>query len=266
MQIWQAIVLGAVQGLTEFLPVSSSGHLVFLQQIMGVDFGGNQLFFDIMLHFGTLIAVFFVFWRDILELFKKPFKTLLYLIVATVPAGLVGLFLNDYIETRFYGGAYLSIVFALTALILLLCEFVAKRRKNPARPLGWRTTVPMGLMQAVAVIPGISRSGSTIAAGVFAGGKTEEIAKFSFLMSIPVILGSVVVSLKDVITEREALASLGGTGVACILLGMLFAAVSGLFAIKVMLKVIGKANYKWFSLYLVLLSLTCFALNVKGIF
>lgn len=265
MQIWQAIVLGTVQGLTEFLPVSSSGHLVLLQEVMNVDLGGNMLFFDIMLHLGTLIAVFFVFWRDILGLFRKPFKTLLYLIVATIPAGLVGLFLNDYIENTFYGGAYLAIGFALTALILLLCEYVAKRRKKAARPLGWRTAVPMGLMQAVAVIPGISRSGSTIAAGVFAGGKTEDIAKFSFLMSIPVILGSVLVSMIDVVKERDTLTALGGTGVVSVLVGMLFAAIAGLFAIKVMLKIIGKANYKWFSLYLVLLSLTCFALNVKGI-
>ncbi|MGN0822878.1 MAG: undecaprenyl-diphosphate phosphatase [Candidatus Gallimonas sp.] len=265
MEIWQAIVLGTVQGLTEFLPVSSSGHLVLLQQIMNADFGGNELFFDVMLHFGTLIAVFFVFWRDVLDLFKKPFKTLLYLIVATIPAGLVGLFLNDYIEEKFYGGAYLAIGFALTALILLLCEFVAKRRKNPGLPLCWRTTVPMGLMQAIAVIPGISRSGSTIAAGVFAGADTKNVAKFSFLMSIPVILGSVVVSLKDVAGETSALSTMGATGVIAVLLGVLFAALAGLFAIKLMLKVIGKANYKWFSLYLVALSFTCFALNVCGI-
>lgn len=102
MAIWQAIFLGLIQGLTEFLPVSSSGHLVFFQTVLHIE--GADLFFDVMLHVGTLIAVCIVFWRDILDLFKKPFKTLLYLIVATIPAAIVGLLFDDKIEEIFYGG------------------------------------------------------------------------------------------------------------------------------------------------------------------
>jgi len=267
--IWKSIVLGTAQGLTEFLPVSSSGHLSFLQRLLGYDIGaGSMTFVNIMLHFGTLIAVVVVFWKDILALFKKPFKTLLFLIVATIPAGVVGLLFDDKISAAFDGERgllYLSVCFAATALILLFTELYAKRKK-PQKPLGWANSVCMGLAQAVALFPGISRSGSTIAAGTIAGTKTEDVAKFSFLMSIPVILGSFLVSLKGVIfDEPEVVTAMGAEGLVGVLVGIVFAAVSGLFAIKVMLKIISKANYKWFSLYLVLLSLTCLWLDIQNI-
>ncbi|MDE6274306.1 MAG: undecaprenyl-diphosphate phosphatase [Clostridiales bacterium] len=268
--VWKSVILGTVQGLTEFLPVSSSGHLVLLQKLLGYDLaGGSMMFVNIMLHFGTLLAVLFVFRKDILALFKKPFKTLVMLIVATVPAGLVGLFFSDKIDETFAGDEgllYLAVCFAVTALFLLICELVAKQRKKHA-PLGWKSTIPMGLAQATAVLPGISRSGSTIVAGTLCGAKTEEGAKFSFLMMIPIILGSVAVSLKGVIfDEKEALAEFGAAGIVGVIVGVVCAAIAGFFAIKVMLKIIGKANYKWFSFYLVLLSLTCFWLNVLGLY
>lgn len=268
--VWKSVILGTVQGLTEFLPVSSSGHLVLLQKLLGYDLaGGSMMFVNIMLHFGTLLAVLFVFRKDILALFKKPFKTLIMLIVATVPAGLVGLFFSDKIDETFAGDKgllYLAVCFAMTALFLLICELVAKQRKKHS-PLGWKSTIPMGLAQAIAVLPGISRSGSTIVAGTLCGAKPEEVAKFSFLMSIPIILGSVAVSLKGVIfDETEAFAEFGAAGVAGVIIGVACAAIAGFFAIKVMLRIIGKANYKWFSFYLVLLSLTCFWLNVLGLY
>ena len=268
MEFWQAIFLGLVQGLTEFLPVSSSGHLVFFQTVLHIE--EADLFFDVMLHFGTLIAVFIVFWKDILDLFKRPFQTLLYLVVATLPAAVVGVLFDDKIEEIFYGGQWLGIFFLVTAALMFACEIVAKRRKNN-HPLGWRTTVPMGLMQAIAVLPGISRSGSTIAAGTFAGAKPKDISKFSFLMSIPVILGSAVIGLKHLVFDggfAESVAAYPSSGhfIVCLLLGVSVAAVSGLFAIKVMLRVIDAANYKWFSLYLVLLSVACFILVGYNIF
>lgn len=275
MQWWQALVLGLTQGLTEFLPVSSSGHLTLLQRVFGVDVGGAELFFNIILHIGTLISVCIIFWRDILALFKKPYKTLLYLVVATVPAGAVGLLLDDVIEDSVMGGKYvgavLAVFFAVTASVLFATEVFAKRRESLRLPLCWRTTLPMGLAQAVAVLPGISRSGSTICAGTFAGGDRDEVAKFSFLMSVPVILGSFLVSLVKGIADRE-------TGLAysfqvagpqfgwCIAIGLIASAISGLFAIKVMLTAIKKANYKWFSLYLVLLSIACIVLQCLNLF
>lgn len=273
MEIWQAVVLGLVQGLTEFLPVSSSGHLAFIQGLMGLNDGQiNLLLFNILLHVGTLVAVCAVFWRDIIDLFKKPFKTLLYLIVATIPAGIVGLLFMDWSESLTssgYVGILLASFFALTAVLLFVTELVAKRRdKQKELSLGWRTTVPMGLAQAVAALfPGLSRSGSTICAGVLAGGRSEDLSRFSFLMSIPVILGSFAVSLVKGAVDGDLSASVSAMGADagwCIALGFIVAAVSGLFAIKVMIAAIRNANYKWFSLYLVLLAVTCIVLHCTG--
>ena len=269
MEIWQSIVLGLTQGLTEFLPVSSSGHLVFLQRIFNTGAGG--LFFNIILHLGTLVAVCAVFWKDIIELFKKPFN-LLYLVVASIPAAIVGVLLEDVIdgwgESFKYIGVLLAVFFLITASVLFATEMIVKRRKNEL-PLCWRMVIPMGLAQAVAVLPGISRSGSTICAGTLAGGKSEEVAKFSFLMSIPIVLGSFVFSLiKGLINGeiREDFAANTSSYGACIAIGFIISAAVGLFAIKVMLKAIQKANYKWFSLYLVLLAITCIVLQCCNVF
>ena len=267
--IWKSIILGTVQGLTEFLPVSSSGHLSLLQRVLNYRVGEmGMMFVNVMLHLGTLFAVVWVFRRDILALFKKPFKTLLMLIAATIPAGVVGLLFNDKIDALFGGDrgvAYLALCFAVTALLLLVCEYVALKRKNTS-PLNWRHAAAMGCMQAVALFPGISRGGSTIVAGTVAGAKREDVAKFSFLMSVPVILGSVAVELKDVIFRDAGVsAALTGAEIVGMIFGVVFAAVAGFFAVKAMLKVIRKANYKWFSVYLILLSLTCFWLDIAGI-
>ena len=258
MEIWQAVVLGLMQGLTEFLPVSSSGHLVFLQRIFGMTEGG--LFFNIILHLGTIVAVCAVFWRDILGLFKKPFKTLGCLVVASIPAAIVGFLLEDLIDTMGqefeYIGVILAVFFLITATLLFVTEVVLKKRQNQL-PLGWRTVVPMGLAQAVAILPGISRSGSTICAGLLAGGKNEEVAKFSFLMSIK---GLVKGDIQQDFIDNGAVY---GWSIA---LGFIISAIVGLFAIKLMLKAIQKANYKWFSLYLVLLAVPCVVLQCCGLF
>ena len=266
--IWKSSILGAVQGLTEFLPVSSSGHLTLLQHLLQFDLeGGSMTFINIMMHLGTLIAVIVVFWKDILALFKKPFKTLLMLIAATIPAGVVGLLFNDEIDALFSGEnavLYLSVCFALTALVLLICEMAAKRRKVQ-KPLGWGSAAAMGLMQAVALFPGISRSGSTIVAGTLVGTRREDVAKFSFLMSIPVILGSFAVEVFGIVREPSSVAGVGANGVIGMAVGVVLAAVFGFFAIKLMLRVIRKANYVWFSVYLTALSVVCFSLCAAGV-
>ena len=267
--IWKSILLGTVQGLTEFLPVSSSGHLVLLQKVMGYDIGSGMTFVNVMLHLGTLLAVCTVFFKDILGLFKKPFKTLLMLIVATVPAGVVGLLFNDKIEGLFEGERaflLLAVCFSVTAILLLLCELIAKSPKRKERDLGWKNAVPMGLMQAVALFPGISRSGSTIVAGTVSGAKPKDVAKFSFLMSIPVILGSVLVELYGFFKAPSFGEGNGLILALGVIVGVISSAVFGFFAIKVMLKVIAKANYKWFALYLILLTATCIWVDVLGIF
>lgn len=270
MKIWQAIILGFTQGLTEFLPISSSGHLAFIMRVFGISEGG--LFFSIILHLGTLVAVCTIYFKDIIALFKKPFKTLGFLVVASIPAAIVGFLLEDIVDEKLLASAHLGIIlavfFIVTATLLFVTEIIAKKRQN-ILPLCWRTIIPMGVAQAVAVLPGISRSGSTICAGTLAGGKSEEVAKFSFLMSIPVILGSFVVSLAKGLYKGEIQADFAANGSLygwCIALGFIVSALSGLFAIKVMLKVIQKANYKWFSLYLVLLAIVCIVLYFCKLF
>ncbi|MDE7086936.1 MAG: undecaprenyl-diphosphate phosphatase, partial [Clostridia bacterium] len=170
-----------------------------------------------------------------------------------------------------YVGVVLAVFFTFTAAVLFATEMYVKRRKNTL-PLCWRTTLPMGFAQAVAIMPGISRSGSTIAAGSFAGGTAEDVSKFSFLLSIPVILGGFLVALfKGLISEGEksfaySFEVAGPQFGWCIAIGFIVSAVAGLFAIKVMLAAIKKANYKWFSLYLILLAITCVVLQCTGLF
>lgn len=272
MEIWQAIVLGLVQGLTEFLPVSSSGHLSFFQNVLNVGTQNAQLV-ALIFHLGTLVAVCVVFFGDIIALFKKPYKTLGFLIIASIPAAVFGVIasvcdLDFWFYEWEWAAVLLAICFLITAAVLFCTEIYIKHRQN-VLPLKMKVVIPMGIAQAIAIFPGISRSGSTICAGSFAGGKSEEIAKFSFLMSIPVILGGFVLELGKGIIDGSLQADFaagGATYPVAIALGFVVSAVSGLFAIKVMLKAIQKANYKWFSLYLVLLAITCIVLKCVGIF
>lgn len=266
--ILKFILLGTVQGLCEFLPVSSSGHLTLLQRALGFELeGGGMTFVNLMLHSGTLIAVVIFFRKEILALFKKPFRTLFMLIVATVPAGLAGLLFEEKIDALFAGERgvfYLSLCFGATAVMLLVCELVASRRKR-VKPFSWGQASVMGIVQAVAILPGISRSGSTIAAGTLAGADQREASRFSFLMSIPVILGGALLGVKDACSGPALLTDLGAAGICGVVLGALVAAVSGFFAIKVMIGAVGKANYKWFALYLLLLAVFSLALDTAGI-
>jgi len=265
--IWQSVLLGTVQGLTEFLPVSSSGHLELLHRLLGVDFGGNALFVDLILHLGTLLAVVVALRKEIAALFQKPFRTLFMLVAATVPAGIVGLLFGDRIDALIrgeYGMILLPVFFSVTAVLLLVAEFVAQRRRK-SQKFGWKHAMSMGAMQALALFPGISRSGSTIVAGVLSGAEKEDVARFSFLMSIPIILAGALLSTIDVIRNPEAVSAIGGAGFTGIAVGFVCSAVSGFFAVKFMLRVIQKADYKWFALYLTVLSLACLTLTGAGI-
>ncbi len=270
MEIWQAAILGLVQGLTEFLPVSSSGHIAFYNAIFSSTGGSDidVMFFTIILHLGTLVAVCAIFWKDIIALFKKPFKTLGLLVLATIPAAIVGVViefcgLDDILLARNCVGIVLCVLFLVTAVLLFVTEIFAKKRER-VLPLCLKTAMPMGVAQAFAVLPGISRSGSTICAGTLAGCNSEDVAKFSFLMSIPVILGGFVVELALGLYKGEIqqnFVDYGATLGWSVAIGFIISAVAGLFAIKVMLKLIRKANYKWFSLYLVLMSITSLVLH-----
>lgn len=251
MRIWQAIILGLVQGFTEFLPVSSSGHLLLIERWLKVDTGGG-LFFDIMLHMGTLVPVCIVFYKNIKGLFIKPYKTLLYLVIATLPAVAAGFLLQDKIEYLYKGGTLLSAVllslsFLFTAAELIFAEKVARKNKN-ALPLSVKSSIIMGVFQGFAIVPGLSRSGTVITGGTVARLENGKNAEFAFLMSIPVILGAALVSGAKVLSEGAAVE------IVPTVFGVIAAAVSGYIAIGVTLAAVKKAKYGRFSLYLILLA------------
>lgn len=244
MTIWSAMLLGLVQGLCEFLPVSSSGHLVLMQNIFGLSEGA--FFFDTMLHVGTLIAVFIVFWEQIWQMIRHPFQRKVgMLLLSTAVTTAMAFLLRDFIEESF-GGSLLGVGFLATAVLLLLSEGVRVRRKRIS-DMGTGNALLVGLVQGVAILPGISRSGSTIAGGLFVGLERKEAADFSFLLSIPAALGAVVMQVPDVIASPVAIDWLP------VLVGMAVAAVSGYFAIKVMLKLVAKGKLRGFAYYVAVL-------------
>lgn len=248
-EIILTIILGVIQGLTEFLPVSSSGHLALFQDIFNIT--ENNLFITVALHFGTLLAVIVYYFRDILGLFQKENRiNLWYLFLATIPAGVVMLFLNETIDSMFSSSKFLWVGFLITAIILFVADYIGKRIVNP-RKITYKTALIMGLCQACAVFPGISRSGSTISGGlILANGERKQIADFAFLMSIPVIAGS---ALFEALTVDFLIINVPAT-----ILGVLASFLTGFFAIKFMLKLISKCNFKWFSFYLIILTVLTF--------
>lgn len=256
MSILHAIILGIVQGLTEFLPVSSSGHLALFQSILGVK--GDTLFFGLMVHLGTLVAVCSVFFKDIIALFKKPYKNLLQLVVATIPACAVGVLFEGYIDEIFASEEILIYTFLASSILLFVAQRV--RRKKQSRYITYPTATFMGLGQALAILPGLSRSGTTMAIGILSGKRREEVAKFSFLMSIPVILGGAILKAISVgisISEGVPLASLG-IDIIPTLVASIFAGLSGYVSIKWMLDIVKRCNFTGFSIYLFVLSLVVF--------
>jgi undecaprenyl-diphosphatase len=250
MSIFEAVILGIVQGLTEFLPVSSSGHLVLLQKIFNIQ--EPSLFFDTMLHAGTLMAVFAVLWKDIWGLIKKPFQKLTgFLIIATIPAVVTALIFKDSIENLFLSAQFLGFCFLITAALLVSSEILSRRAKNnndlkKAQDMNILDAVIIGIMQAIAIPPGISRSGATISGALFRKLDRDFAARFSFLMSIPAILGAVVLHTKDLIENSAAQTNINAVAV---IMGTLTSAAVGFFAIKFMLKIIREKSLFGFAVY-----------------
>lgn len=249
MKILQAIILGIVQGLTEFLPVSSSGHLILFKKVFGFDSETFGLTFDIALHLATLVAVFIVLRKDIGAILKKPFQKLTFLlIIATIPAALVGFFFEDYVEAVAASGGFLGFAFILTAILLILAE---RRKKNGSKKslesMNVFDSFAIGASQAVAIMPGLSRSGTTFSMGTYMGVKKDSALRFSFLMSIPIILGSVVLGVKDIV-ETSHKVDWG-----CLLAGMLAAGISGYIAVKFMIDFFKKKKMYIFAIYLIIL-------------
>lgn len=244
MPWWQALILGIVQGLGEFLPISSSGHLVLFQNIFG--FSGNELLFDTLLHLGTLAAVFIALWSDIWDIFKKPIrKTTLMIIIATIPAVIVAVLFGDFLESLF-SGEFLGWGFLLTAVILLLAGKIKVRNQDTKLDnITFKQSIVMGILQAIAIFPGVSRSGSTISGGLITGGNRDAVTRFAFLMSIPAILGSVVFQIKDIV----GMDAVYDVGVLSLIIGMTAACISGFFALKWMLKLVKNGKLWIFGVY-----------------
>ena len=262
---WQAILLGIVQGLTEFLPVSSSGHLMIARELFGVEAEGF-LDFTVMVHFGTVLSTVVIFWGVIWNLLKGLLKFryndetdyVCKIIISMIPVFVVGMFFKDNVEALFGDSlATVAVCLLVTAALLLLSDMdvpaVIRRKSGKVAESDHRNGISylqafiVGLGQAVAVAPGLSRSGTTIATGLITGVKRSVMAEFSFLMVLVPILGEQLLDLMDGISGEAELAS--GVGTLPLLLGFISAFVSGLFACKVMVALVKKSKLRWFAVY-----------------
>lgn len=255
MDIIQAIILGIVQGLTEFLPISSSAHLVLVPDLIGVTYPNpaTAVAFDTVLHIGTLVAVVGFFWKDIiriikalissiLDLFRGKFRAGLkedsykkltwLLVVGTIPAGLAGYILKDQFTALFNSAPLVGFFLLITGVLLWLAEKVKVGHKN-IDGITFKNALVIGIFQAFAIAPGISRSGATISAGLFSGLERKFAARYAFLLSIPAILGAAIVQIKDISVGYEANA-------AVIIAGFLASVIFGYLAIAFLLRIISR--------------------------
>ncbi len=274
MEYLQSAILGLVQGLTEFLPVSSSGHLAIFKEILGADALTTTLTLDILLHVGTLFAVFLVYYKDIWALirefflmvwdvlrgkpdFKSPYRRfVLMVIIGSIPAGIVGVFFKDAISTLPLFA--IGIALFVTAILLWISDRLPEGGKT-METASLPSAFLVGLFQGFAILPGISRSGSTIVGARTAGYTREFAVKFSFILSIPAILGAALLDVLDIITgEAAAIAVLPA------LVGMAVAAISGFFAIRWLLKLVQNSKFHYFSYYCLFAGILSFILYFGG--
>ena len=248
MTILEAIILGILQGLTEFLPVSSSGHLVLLQRIFGLEEG--VFTFIIVVHVATLIPVLFVYYNRIKSLVKNPLQKLTFLLfLGTVPTVIAALLLGDFIDTLFSGN-FLAFGFAVTGIALILTDYSKGGSKNLETMTRWDGLI-VGLSQALAIMPGISRSGATIAGAVSRDLDRESAVNFSFLLSIPAIAGATVLEVMHMFRGQTDVAFVL---TAPVVIGFFAAMISGYFSIKIMLRIVAASKLRYFAYYLILLA------------
>ena len=271
MTIIQSILLGIIQGLTEFLPISSSGHLVIIPHLLGWEIPIREAFiFDVLVQVATLIAVFAYFWNDLVEISKafllgmkrkQPFddpqsKLGWYIIVATIPAGILGLVLKDVVESAFSNPTITGIFMLVTAFLLLIAEFVGKRNRK-MKQLDWKDAIWIGLFQSFALFPGISRSGATITGGMTRDLERPASARFSFLISIPIMLVAGLAAMAD-LSKVPDLTSLLPTYIP----GFIAAAITGYLAIRWLLGYLTNHPLYVFSIYCALLGLITLAVGI----
>ncbi|MBR1988864.1 MAG: undecaprenyl-diphosphate phosphatase [Firmicutes bacterium] len=266
MTYFEAVILGLVQGLAEFLPISSSGHLALLQQWFGIE-EDKVLLFAVLLHVGTLISVFIVYWKDIWELIvelcltikdiftgkglrieERPVRKLgVMIIVATIPTGIIGILFNDLFDSLYTSVLPIGIGLIITGFLLTLAEKMGSSKRG-IKQMNYRNAIFIGIVQGIAICPGISRSGSTLFGSLVCNLNREFAVKYVFLISIPSILGSAVLEAPAALEAGFDMAQLGP-----VLVGMIVAAVSGLVAIKTMIKVVSNKKLNYFSYYVWLL-------------
>lgn len=266
MTYFEAVILGLVQGLAEFLPISSSGHLALLQQWFGIE-EDKVLLFAVLLHVGTLISVFIVYWKDIWELIvelcltikdiftgkglrieERPVRKLgVMIIVATIPTGIIGILFNDLFDSLYTSVLPIGIGLIITGFLLTLAEKMGSSKRG-IKQMNYRNAIFIGIVQGIAICPGISRSGSTLFGSLVRNLNREFAVKYVFLISIPSILGSAVLEAPAALEAGFDMAQLGP-----VLVGMIVAAVSGLVAIKTMIKVVSNKKLNYFSYYVWLL-------------
>lgn len=251
MNWFEALILGLVQGLTEYLPVSSSGHLAIGATLFGVN-GEDNLAFTVMVHVATVLSTLVILWKEIDWIFRGLFKCqlneetkyVLNIVVSMIPVGIVGVFFKDYVEEVFGSGlAIVGAMLLLTAVLLTFSYYAKPRQKEK---ISLRDAFIIGLAQACAVMPGLSRSGSTIATGLLLGNKKETLAQFSFLMVIPPILGE---ALLDVVKGLNGEEAFGGIDALPLTVGFLAAFVSGCMACKWMINIVKKGKLIYFGIY-----------------
>lgn len=270
MGILQSIILGIVQGVCEFLPISSSAHLILIPYLFNFNLemsNSAKLAFDVALHFGTLISVLAIFWKDWLNLFKGAFnkvfkkkdsfenKMFWYLVLATIPGALVGFLFEDIVENVVRGNVFvIALVLAIVGVLIYLGDKWASKhykKETSFEQMSLKQTFLIGLSQALAVIPGFSRSGTTILTGRILGVSRDAVAKFTFLLSTPIIFGAAIVHITDLVITKE------------VIIGIITSALVGIVCIRFLLSYIKKHDFSIFAVYRVLLAL---AVIVKLIF
>lgn len=267
MDVLQAFLLGILQGITEFLPISSSGHLVLARELLESPVM-KGITFEVVVHFGTLCSILVYYAPEIRKILNslfnvvkhpvsfgqayredKNFKLILFILWSMIPALIVGLLFEDAIESRMMNATSVGYMLLLTGVLLLLTRWLSAEN----RTFGWGNTFGVGLAQAMAIVPGISRSGSTISAGLYLGIPRKRVADFSFLMVIPVIAGAM---LLKIVEMTETGIEMGAVWI--LVVGFLSAFISGYYALKYLIKVLQKGGLHWFALY-------CWALGLVAL-
>ncbi|MBO4587243.1 MAG: undecaprenyl-diphosphate phosphatase [Bacteroidales bacterium] len=251
---FEALILGVVQGLTEYLPVSSSGHLAIGQTLFGLNNGEDQLAFTVLLHVATVLSTVVILWKEIVWIFADLFKWkwnggtkyAVNILISMIPVAIVGLFFKDKVEAIFGSGLLVvGICLMITAALLAFSYWAKPRQRDRISPLH---AFIIGIAQALAVLPGLSRSGSTIATGLLLGNNKKRLAQFSFLMVIPPILGEALLDVKDM-AEVGISSSLGSINPVAAVVGFIAAFIVGCVACKWMINIVRRGKLIWFALY-----------------